>query len=192
MLEIGVGATCIYSLIGASEYGWRFVGPEIDRKAVDCAGHIVAANPAIANLVECRVQPSPGGYFQRVIAEGEEFAASMCNPPLHASAQEAATGSRRKNRNLGQSGESPRNFGGGQARELWCDGGELGFVRRMIAERAAAAGQCHWFTTLVSRSDHMPPLVEALHDAGVSDVRTLAMAQGHKQSRILAWTFSTC
>lgn len=190
VLDIGVGASCIYPLIGASEYGWRFVGSEIDREAVDWARHIVVANPAVANLVECRVQPSPGGYFQSVIAEGEEFAASMCNPPFHASAQEAAAGSRRKNRNLGQSKESPLNFGG-QARELWCDGGELGFVRRMIAESAAAAGQCHWFTTLVSRSDDVPPLVEALQDAGTSDVRTLAMAQGHKQSRILAWTFST-
>ena len=190
VLDIGVGASCIYPLIGASEYGWRFVGSEIDREAVEWARHLVAANPAVANLVECRVQPSPGASFQSVIAAGEMFAASMCNPPFHASAEEAAAGSRRKRRNLGQARESSLNFGG-QARELWCDGGELGFVRRMIAESAGAAGQCHWFTTLVSRSDHLPPLVEALQDVGASDVRTLAMAQGQKQSRILAWTFST-
>lgn len=190
VLDIGVGASCVYPLIGASEYGWRFVGSEIDRQAVEWARRLVAANPAVANLVECRVQPSPGECFQGVIAEGEVFAASMCNPPYHASAQEAAAASRRKQRNLGQSRESPLNFGG-QARELWCDGGELGFVRQMIAESAHVAGQCHWFTTLVSRSHHLPPLVEALQDVGASDVRTLAMAQGQKQGRILAWTFST-
>ncbi len=190
VLDIGVGASCIYPLIGASEYGWRFVGSEIDLEAVEWARHLVAASPAVANLIECRVQPSPGAYFQGVITEGEVFAASMCNPPFHASAQEAAAGSRRKRRNLGQSRESPLNFGG-QARELWCDGGELGFVRRMIAESAGVAGQCHWFTTLVSRGDHLPPLVEAAQDVGASDVRTLTMAQGQKQSRLLAWTFST-
>lgn len=190
VLDIGVGASCIYPLIGAREYGWRFVGSEIDREAVEWARRLVAASPAVANLIECRVQPSPGEYFQSVITEGEVFAASMCNPPFHASAQEAAAGSRRKQRNLGQSRESPLNFGG-QARELWCDGGELGFVCRMIAESAGVAGQCHWFTTLVSRSDHLLRLVEAAQDVGASDVRTLAMAQGQKQSRILAWRFST-
>lgn len=190
VLDIGVGASCVYPLIGASEYGWRFVGSDIDRQTVDWARRIVAANPAVANLIECRVQPSPTGYFTSVMANGDTFAASMCNPPFHASAQDAAAGSRRKNRNLGQSKESPLNFGG-QARELWCEGGELGFVRRMIAESVAVAGQCHWFTTLVSKRDHVAPLVEALHAAGAADVRTLAMAQGQKQSRILAWAFST-
>ena len=48
VLDIGVGASCIYPLIGASEYGWRFVGSEIDRAAVDWARRIVAANPAVA------------------------------------------------------------------------------------------------------------------------------------------------
>lgn len=29
ILDIGVGANCIYSLIGVYEYGWRFIGSEI-------------------------------------------------------------------------------------------------------------------------------------------------------------------
>jgi len=190
VLDIGVGASCIYPLVGASEYGWRFVGADIDRTAVASARRIVAANPVVAELIECRLQPSTSGYFRGVIAEGEQFAASMCNPPFHASAQEAAAGSRRKRLNLGQAKELPLNFGG-QARELWCDGGEVGFVQRMIAESATVAGQCHWFTTLVSKRDHVPSLLKTLRAVGAADVRTLAMAQGQKQSRILAWTFLT-
>lgn len=188
VLDVGVGANCIYPLIGASEYGWRFVGVDVDRTAVDWARQTVAANPTIADLIECRRQPSPGSYFRDVVASEETFAASICNPPFHASAQDAAAGSRRKQRNLGQSRSSPLNFGG-QAQELWCDGGELGFVRRMIAESATVASQCRWFTTLVSKSEHLSLLESALRDAGAVDVRLQNMAQGQKQSRILAWTF---
>ncbi len=32
-LDIGVGANCIYPLIGEREYGWSFIGTEIDPKA---------------------------------------------------------------------------------------------------------------------------------------------------------------
>ena len=34
VLDIGTGANCIYPLIGASEYGWRFVASEIDPVAL--------------------------------------------------------------------------------------------------------------------------------------------------------------
>ena len=49
--------------------------------------------------------------------------------------------------------------------------------------------QCRWFTTLVSKSAHLPRLHQALRDARAAEVKTIAMAQGQKQSRILAWTF---
>src|SRR5258706_6692385 len=59
VLDIGTGANCIYPLIGASEYGWRFVGSEIDPVAWRWARTLVAANRAVANLIECRLQTSP-------------------------------------------------------------------------------------------------------------------------------------
>lgn len=135
VLDIGMGANCIYPLIGAREYGWHFVGTEIDPVALQWARQLVAANPAVADLIECRLQESPRSCFDGVVKAGETFDLSMCNPPFHASAEEAAEGNRRKRRNLGHAKSSAPalNFGG-QASELWCDGGELAFVRRMIEE----------------------------------------------------------
>jgi 23S rRNA (adenine1618-N6)-methyltransferase len=133
---------------------------------------------------------SPFVYFAGVIKPGEVFDASMCNPPFHASAAEAAESSRRKRRRLGASTKTMGvlNFGG-QAAELWCEGGELGFVQRMIAESALTARACRWFTSLVSKSEHLPRLQQALRAARAGDVRIIEMAQGQKKSRILAWRF---
>ncbi len=185
VLDIGVGANCIYPLIGAAEYGWRFVGTDIDAAAVRWASTLAGAFP---RQIECRLQPSAMQCFQGVLQPGEKFAASMCNPPFHASAAEAAAGTRRKVRNLG--GKKPALNFGGTSRELWCDGGELAFIQRMIAESAERPSCCQWFTTLVSKSEHLPRLRRALRAARASDVKTLDMAQGQKRSRILAWTFS--
>lgn len=195
ILDIGVGANAIYPLLGAREYGWRVVGADISRASLDWARRIVSANPSLADRIELRHQPSPRSIFAGVTAPDEHFAASLCNPPFHASAAEAAAGTTRKLRNLaaGRShraaGQPALNFGG-QANELWCEGGEPAFIRRMITESAARPALCRWFTTLVSKSAHLPELQSALATAKAREVRIIPMRHGQKHSRILAWTFA--
>ena len=190
VLDIGTGASCIYPIIGVADYGWRFVGTDIDPAAVEAARKNIARHPALAGHVEIRRQRDRAAIFRGVIAPEESFAASMCNPPFHGSAAEAAAGSRRKMRNLGRGAAAlpTLNFGG-RSHELWCAGGESAFVRRMIAESAARPGLCGWFTTLVSRRENLPAIERALRAARAAEVRTIAMAQGQKQSRIVAWRF---
>ncbi|RKY20987.1 MAG: 23S rRNA (adenine(1618)-N(6))-methyltransferase RlmF [Planctomycetota bacterium] len=190
VLDVGTGASCIYPLIGAREYGWRFVGTEADPASARWAAGLVAAHPQVADRIEVRLQSSRLRCFEGVIEPGERFDLSLCNPPFYASAREAARGNRRKRRNLGggRKGGDVRNFGG-KAGELWCAGGELGFVQRMISESAARPQLCRWFTTLVARGATLPRLRRALDDAGASEVRVLELSHGAKQSRILAWRF---
>jgi 23S rRNA (adenine1618-N6)-methyltransferase len=190
ILDIGTGANCIYPLIGASDYGWRFVASEVDPVALRWARKLVAANPAVAGLIECRLQRSPLECFGGVVQPGETFDLSMCNPPFHTSAQAAAEGNRRKRRNLGGLARTARLNFGGTAGELWCDGGELAFVGRMIAQSAERPAWCRWFTTLVSKGAHLPRLDQWLREVGATEVRKIEMAHGQKTSRILAWTFA--
>ncbi len=189
ILDIGTGANCIYPMVGAREYGWRFVATECDQAAHRWARQIVRVNRPIAALIEGRHQPDPLACFATVTTAGERFAACICNPPFHASAADATAGSARKRRNLQLgSAAAALNFGGA-AGELWCEGGEVGFIERMIAESVARPRLCFWFTTLVSKSANLPRLRRALARTPATEVHTIAMAQGQKQSRILAWTF---
>ena len=188
VLDIGVGANCIYPIIGHQVYGWQFVGSDIDRTAIDSATNIAAINPSLQQDLTFRLQHSASNIFKGIIRKGEHFDLTMCNPPFHASAAEAMAGSQRKVRNLGKQKETVLNFGGQQA-ELWCKGGELEFIRNMIAESAQTGLQCRWFTTLVSKSAHLPMVYTALDRAGATSFRTVEMAQGQKQSRFVAWTF---
>jgi 23S rRNA (adenine1618-N6)-methyltransferase len=62
-------------------------------------------------------------------------------------------------------------------------------VRRLVAESRQVANSCFWFTTLVSKKDTLPGVYRALKQAAAVDVQTIAMAQGQKKSRVVAWTF---
>lgn len=189
LLDIGVGANCIYPLIGRRSYGWRFVGSDIDKTALANAQRIVDAN-GLDDGIELRLQPSRSAILAGMLTPDELFDLTMCNPPFHASSNDAKAGTQRKLRNLGkQSGRQPVLNFGGQSAELYCDGGEEAFIGRMVAESAMHPMSCLWYTTLVSRSASLPGVYRALKKAGALDVRTINMAQGQKKSRIVAWTF---
>lgn len=195
ILDIGTGASCIYPILGASLFGWRFVATDAEEASVRWAERVVAENPALAERVVCRWQTDTRKIFAGVVREGERFAASVCNPPFHASREEAEAGTRRKLRNLGPKagrkapdGSPVLNFGG-RGNELWCEGGEAGFVRRMIRESAERPGLCEWFTTLVSKSGRLPELEDELAKVGAKETRVLGMRHGEKFSRVLAWRF---
>ena len=191
VLDVGVGANAIYPLIGHREYGWSFVGTDLDGAALDCSARILAANPGLAEAIQLRRQPNRSAIFAGVVQPDEHFDLTLCNPPFHGSLREAREASQQKWRKLGRGGEGQaRNFGG-QGAELWCEGGEAGFIRRMITESAVIRGQVRWFTTLVSNSATLPAVQRALRLAGASDSHIVPMAQGQKQSRFVAWTFLT-
>ena len=189
VLDIGTGANLIYPLIGQRLYGWQFVATETDAVAVRNAHQIIAANPGLADSIEIRMQRHAEHIFQGMIAPGEYFDLTLCNPPFFASEKEAHAQAKRKWRNLkGQGNSVKRNFGG-QSHELWCDGGELAFVKRMLAESLAYGGQVGWFSCLISKEDNIAPLKRELKRISVREVKVVAMAQGQKQSRFIAWRF---
>ncbi len=190
VLDIGVGANCVYPIIGSHEYGWQFVGADIDKKAITSAQAIVEGNSGLANSVVCRWQVSSKNIFKGIIQPEEYFDLTLCNPPFHASMAEARAGTERKWKNLGKIHKSTLNFGG-QHNELWCEGGEEAFISKMIEESTLFSNQCFWFSSLISKKTTLPRAYSLLKKVKALEVKTIEMAQGQKVSRILAWTFLT-
>lgn len=194
VLDIGVGANCIYPIIGHCEYGWSFVGVDIDAKAIASAQAIVDSNTVLKGAIELRLQPNSAHVLSGVVTAGEKFDLVICNPPFHGSAVEATQASTRKRRGLGRETAENRsqlpvsNFGG-QGREIWCPGGEAAFVRRMVDESVELGGRIRWFSTLVSKEANLVGIHAALERVRAFDTRVIAMGQGQKFSRIVAWTF---
>ncbi len=189
-LDIGVGANCIYPIIGHTTHGWRFIGADCNSAAVNSAKAIIKGNQVLKHGIKIRFQKNSHHIFSGIVRPDDRFDFTLCNPPFHASMAEAESGSRRKIRNLtGVRTDKPSlNFGGKQG-ELWFPGGEVAFCRLMIEESVAVSTVCVWFTTLLSKNDSVAPLRRALDVVNPREVRVINMHHGNKVTRIVAWSF---
>jgi 23S rRNA (adenine1618-N6)-methyltransferase len=189
-LDIGIGANSIYPIIGNSAYGWSFVGTDIDENAIQNCKKIIQNNPKLIDAISLQLQTESRFIFKNIITPEDKFTFTICNPPFHASAEEAHKATTRKVNNLQQikTKDPVLNFGGHNA-ELWCDGGEIGFITQMIYESAKYPMQVLWFTTLVSKKENLPAINKILNKVGAAAIQIIDMAQGQKTSRIVAWTF---
>jgi 23S rRNA (adenine1618-N6)-methyltransferase len=189
-LDIGVGANCIYPIIGVSVYAWQFVGSEIDDTSIQSLENIINSNESLKNNIKVKVQENPKNIFKGIISNEDKYHFTLCNPPFHKSLNEALLGNKRKVQNLTKqtTAKSALNFGG-KNNELWCEGGEITFIKNMIKESLEFSKNCLWFTTLVSKKENLPFIYKSLKDIKAVDVKTIEMAHGQKISRIVAWTF---
>lgn len=185
ILDIGTGANCVYPLIGNAEYGWNFVGTDIDSGALESAQKIVNENH-LEKKIELRLQISRKNIFKGIIKPEDKFDLTICNPPFHSSREEAMDSAERKTKNLGT--KKGLNFGG-QSNELWVEGGEGAFIKTMVEEGREFAHQCKWFSSLVSSKENLSGIYGELKRNGAKNVKTFEMQQGQKISRFVAWSF---
>ena len=189
-MDIGVGANCVYPIIGNHEYEWSFVGSEVDPVAIDSANKIIEQNPSLNGKVDIRLQNNPNDIFNGIIKTNEVFDFVICNPPFHSSPEEAKSSSTRKLQNLKKSkNQKPILNFGGQNKELWRKGGEKKFLHDIVSQSKEFATSCFWFSSLVSKQSNLSAVYSLLEYEKAIEVKTIAMGQGNKKSRIVAWTF---
>ena len=191
VLDIGTGANCIYPILGHCSYDWSFVASDIDPASVAAATSIVESNAKLKGAIELRLQGDKAAIFRNIVAKGEHFDLSMCNPPFHSSAEEASRANRRKQHNLhGKTvrGSAARNFSGTHE-ELWCKGGEIAFLRKMARESVEFQTQIGVFSSLLSKADNVAPVKKYLAKLGANNIEVIEMRQGQKVSRLMVWRF---
>lgn len=188
--DIGVGANCIYPIIGVTEYGWNFIGSDIDPKSIESAEKIVASNPSLIGKVELRLQEDRSDVFYGVIGREEKLDLCTCNPPSQALTNESHIKSKSKFKNPAI--ENPGSSELNSAiiyEELVCEGGELIFILNMIKESRNYLRNFLWFSTLVSKKSNVKSIFDKLKDSGAKSIRTIPMGTGNKSTQLVAWTF---
>ena len=189
-LDVGLGASCIYPIIGVTEYDWKFIGSDIDPKSIASAQNIVNSNSSIKDKIECRLQKNSKDVFHGIIGKEDKIELIICNPPFHSSIEDAQKGTRRKIKNLsGKKVKTPELNFAGISNELICDGGEYKFIQNMIRESEKFSKNCYWFSTLVSKQSNLKGIYKLLEKSEANQIKKIPMGTGNKSSRIVAWTF---
>ncbi|MBM1104534.1 23S rRNA (adenine(1618)-N(6))-methyltransferase RlmF [Aurantibacter crassamenti] len=189
-LDVGVGASCIYPIIGVTEYGWRFIGSDVDSESIASAKQIVNSNPLLEGKVDCRLQKNSRDFFYGILKVEDKIDIVISNPPFHSSIEEAQKGTRRKIKNLsGKKVKTPELNFSGISTELIYKGGESKFIQDMVWESRKFAKNCYWFSTLVSKESNLKGIRKVLEKVEANQIKTIPMGTGNKSSRIVAWTF---
>ena len=189
-LDIGSGANGIYCILGAQHFNWKMVGSETDSKALEIANSNIKNTKGLNDRIEIRHQKDKGSLFKNTIQPNEQFDFVVCNPPFHSSKEEALKGSLRKVKNLGGYAAKEKfllNFEG-QANELWCNGGEVLFIKRLIKESVIFKKQVKVFSTLVAKSESVAAIKKQLNKAK-ANFQVIPMALGNKKGRYVMWWF---
>jgi len=189
-LDIGTGANGIYCILGTLHFNWIMVGTESDAKAVEIAKANIRHTKVLQNNIEIRHQEDKSFLFRNIIQPNERFHFTICNPPFHSSREEALKGSLRKLKNLGDTNykkELSLNFEG-QANELWCNGGEALFIKRLIGESILFKDQVKVFSSLVAKAESLLKIEKQLKKTK-ANYHIISMSQGNKKSRCILWWF---
>lgn len=190
ILDIGVGATIIYPLLGNALFNWKFVGVDIDEKSLEIAKKIIDNN-FLANVIALRRQYDSQNILKGILKPADRFTASVCNPPFFKSQVDALDATKTKLKGLGKANEKViRNFSG-TPKELCYAGGEKAFLHNYLYESSHYKQQCFWFTSLVSKVEHVKSMQASLEKLGATEFQVLDMIQGNKVSRVVAWSFLT-
>ncbi|RPD99555.1 23S rRNA (adenine(1618)-N(6))-methyltransferase RlmF [Aureibaculum marinum] len=189
-LDVGVGASCIYPIIGVIEYGWNFIGSDINSKSIDTSQNIITSNSILQGKINLRIQENPKDIFYGILTHNDIIDSTLCNPPFHASIKEAQKGTLRKVQNLsGKKVTNPQLNFSGIYDELICDGGESKFIATMVRESKKFSKNCYWFTTLVSKQSNLKKIYKILDKYEAIEVKIIPMGTSNKSTRIVAWTF---
>ncbi len=189
-LDIGTGASCIYPILGVTEYDWTFIGSDINPNSIASAQYIIQSNLALQHKITCRLQNKASNIFQGILKKDEKVDFVICNPPFHSSRVAAQKGTQRKLKNLlNQRSPTPSLNFAGIGPELIYAGGELQFIQNMVKESEQFANNCLWFSTLVSKEANLKGVFKFLKKVGPYKIKKIPMGTANKSSRIVAWTF---
>ncbi|CEI91457.1 hypothetical protein RMCBS344292_05745 [Rhizopus microsporus] len=104
-IDIGVGASCIYPLLGcARNPHWTFLGTDINHRSIEWAQENVRKN-GLEDRIKIRHNDDP----EKILVIGEEkYTFCMCNPPFYESQEELERGL--VNKELEPSADDQRKF----------------------------------------------------------------------------------
>ncbi|KIW02686.1 uncharacterized protein PV09_06123 [Verruconis gallopava] len=181
-LDIGVGASCIYPLLAcASSPKWCMYGTEIDDTNYQHAIHNVSANLLDSRINLLKTDPQ-GPLIPLDVLGVEMLDFTMCNPPFFATREEADS--------TFLKGQQPYAACTGADVEMITEGGEVAYVKRIIAESVQLKDKVRWYTVQLGKLSSLQTLVPELKKSGCHNwAVSVLQPSGHTVRWVLGWSW---
>ncbi|OZJ03162.1 hypothetical protein BZG36_04064 [Bifiguratus adelaidae] len=188
-IDIGTGASCIYPLLGCASYpNWHFLATDISKTSLQVASDNVKRNK-LQNRIHLYQNNDPkitlpikgAGEATRLSITRFDFC--MCNPPFYISREQIQQAARSK-------ALSPSAVCTGNDAEMITEGGEVGFITRMIHESKQYTDCVRWFTSMVGLKSTLMHLLDVLQQEKIGNYVIMDLKQGKTTRWVIGWSFS--
>ncbi|KAK8081049.1 hypothetical protein PG997_008867 [Apiospora hydei] len=189
-LDVGTGASAVYPLLGCAQRpAWSFIATDIDAQSLACARRNVALN-GLGSRIRVVARKDGGASLiplDELDGEGDgtpqKIDFVMTNPPFYESEAEL--------RQLAaQKALPPASACTGAPHEMVCEGGEVGFIQRLIDESLVLRERVQWYTAMVGKQSSLGVAVDRLRARGIDNYAVAQFVQGHKTRRwAVGWSF---
>ncbi|KAI3320167.1 hypothetical protein HD806DRAFT_248942 [Xylariaceae sp. AK1471] len=183
-LDIGTGASLIYPLLGCAQRPWHFTATDIDIESLASARTNARTNHLQSRIrIVGRAALDPLIPLKELDINNLDFV--MVNPPFYTSNTELLDLAAQKSR-------PPSSACTGAPVEMVCEGGEVGFVQRMINESLVLRERVQWYTAMLGKQSSLEVLIDILKKHKINNYAVTAFIQGSKTRRwALGWSFLT-
>ncbi|KAI6190789.1 U6 small nuclear RNA (adenine-(43)-N(6))-methyltransferase [Aphelenchoides bicaudatus] len=203
--DIGTGPACIYPIIALRQNPtWKMYASELD--PVSCGYGMANAHRNFSADQLIVFEADSDNFFKKVLSKTNKITFTMCNPPFFDTEEIDSKFSRLANDGKDNSNlvtytnastddqmdvdESARSRTTAQHSELSVDGGEVGFIQKMIEESVLYGDKIGIFTTLLGVKASFRELKPAFQQAGIETYNLWTIGQGRTCRWILAWTLN--
>ncbi|XP_046544029.1 LOW QUALITY PROTEIN: RNA N6-adenosine-methyltransferase mettl16-like [Haliotis rubra] len=185
-IDIGTGSSCVYPLLGNKMNKWSFLATDIDAQNVFYAKKNVEKNSLTSAITVKKVTEDAlmtGALLDEDSDVTYDFC--MCNPPFFADHNEAQAVS--TSRSVDRS--EPCSVSTASPKESIAPGGEVMFVKQLIADSASLRTRVRVYTTMLGKKTSISPLKEELRKLKVPKYATTEFCQGKTMRWGIAWSF---
>ena len=163
------------------------LGTEIDSSSLSYANQNVKSND-LASRIRLTHVSDPAAPLLHVLStfpSDMDLDFVMTNPPFYSSREDmlAARGAKLF---------PPSAVCAGAENEMICEGGDVGFVSRLIDESLAPETRNHvrWFSAMMGRLASLQQVVAKIKAAGITNYAVTCLQAGHRTRRwAVAWSF---
>ncbi|KAL0272410.1 UNVERIFIED_CONTAM: hypothetical protein PYX00_005388 [Menopon gallinae] len=178
-IDIGTGSVCIYSLL-ASTKGWKMLATEIDQTSFENACNNVKKNKLNDKITVTLVQ-DPNSLLKGIIDENQVYDFCMCNPPFFDNNEKPQN--RTRKRKIIETTASFVNT------DVVTSGGEVSFIKKLIAESEELKDKVKIFTTLVGKKADFLIIKKEITNIKPVAFTSTEFCQGNTTRWGIAWSF---
>ncbi|KAF2639509.1 hypothetical protein P280DRAFT_470156 [Massarina eburnea CBS 473.64] len=185
-LDIGTGASAIYTMLCLqTRPKWTMCATDIDKKSFDSAIRNLTINGLVTRTKMLQTIPeNPLIPFQHLGVGKLDF--TVCNPPFFTS----LTDMRASLQGEGKSAK-PNAICTGAEVEMLCQGGDLGFVSRMVEESLLLREKVTWYTSMLGKLESAKAIITLLKSHGIENraVGVVEVGTAATKRWVVAWSF---